>query len=153
MKYDMKKIMARAWEIARTRAENYDGNPREYLHATLRYAWAEAKVHFELPALTGSEKQIAWAEQIRSRVVKEMTKYIAGTYRCNVPFRRLLPVQIIEGCKSKIDWLNEMNCSCQSGQITGEAYNAELVALATKAITACTSAAWYIDHFKTSRCA
>lgn len=39
----MKKIMKRAWEIAKNAAEKFGGKAREYMAEALRMAWAEAK--------------------------------------------------------------------------------------------------------------
>lgn len=66
MKYNKSEIMTRAWFLSKT-------YKRPFGHA-LKVAWMEAKerVQFaarieaaELPELTGSDKQIAWANDIR----------------------------------------------------------------------------------------
>ena len=55
-----KNIMKRAHEIAR----NLEGHYRARMSLALRQAWEEER-KVELVKLTGSEKQIAWAEDIR----------------------------------------------------------------------------------------
>lgn len=39
----MKKIMKRAWEIAKNAAEKFGGKAREYMAEAIRMAWAEAR--------------------------------------------------------------------------------------------------------------
>lgn len=79
-KYDTKKIMSRAWAIAReAAAKDADGKASEYIREAMRMAWAEAKAEAEkpsftlksltLPALTGTEKQVAYAETIRAAYI------------------------------------------------------------------------------------
>lgn len=87
-KYDLRKIMRRAWEIKFRNRDNIFG-------LCLKMAWEEEKAHvakkearvekkaailklrdseiksvseMKLPELTGSEKQVAWAKKIRNRV-------------------------------------------------------------------------------------
>lgn len=60
MKYDLKKIMKRAWEIKKE-------NSRNIFSLCLKMAWAEAKEEQELPKLVGTPKQVAWAEKLRER--------------------------------------------------------------------------------------
>lgn len=60
MKYDLKKIMKRAWEIKKE-------NEKNIFSLCLKIAWAEAKEEQELPKLVGTPKQVAWAEKLRER--------------------------------------------------------------------------------------
>ena len=69
----MTNIMARAWEIAREAAVNFGGQAAEYIAGSLKQAWAETKDSVELE---GSEKQVAWAEEIREAYVAKVAEYI-----------------------------------------------------------------------------
>ena len=60
MKYDLKKIMKRAWEIKKE-------NSRNIFSLCLKMAWEEAKEEIKLPKLIGTPKQVAWAEKLRER--------------------------------------------------------------------------------------
>lgn len=60
MKYDLKKIMSRAWEIKKE-------NSRNIFSLCLKIAWEEAKEENKLPKLIGTPKQVAWAEKLRER--------------------------------------------------------------------------------------
>ena len=63
MKYDLKKIMKRAWEIKKE-------NSRNIFSICLKIAWEEAKEETSLPKLVGTPKQVAWAEKLRERHLK-----------------------------------------------------------------------------------
>lgn len=60
MKYDLRKIMSRAWEIKKE-------NSRNIFSLCLKAAWKEAKEENKLPKLIGTPKQVAWAEKLRER--------------------------------------------------------------------------------------
>ena len=60
MKYDLRKIMKRAWEIKKE-------NSRNIFSLCLKIAWEEAKEETSLPKLVGTPKQVAWAEKLRER--------------------------------------------------------------------------------------
>lgn len=60
MKYDLRKIMKRAWEIKKE-------NSRNIFSFCLKMAWGEAKEENKLPKLIGTPKQVAWAEKLRER--------------------------------------------------------------------------------------
>ena len=60
MKYDLRKIMKRAWEIKKE-------NSRNIFSLCLKMAWEEAKEETSLPKLVGTPKQVAWAEKLRER--------------------------------------------------------------------------------------
>lgn len=59
-KYDLHRIMRRAWQIKKK-------NERNIFSLCLKMAWAEAKEEQELPKLVGTPKQVAWAEKLRER--------------------------------------------------------------------------------------
>ena len=59
-KYDLHRIMRRAWQIKKE-------NERNIFSICLKMAWAEAKEEQELPKLVGTPKQVAWAEKLRER--------------------------------------------------------------------------------------
>lgn len=68
MKYDRKEIMKKAWEIKKENEKNIFG-------LCLKMAWAIAKKEAEaeeLPELQGSEKQIAWAKDIREKIIAKL---------------------------------------------------------------------------------
>lgn len=60
MKYDLRKIMKRAWEIKKENSKNI-------FFLCLKMAWEEAKGRVSLPKLVGTPKQVAWAEKLRER--------------------------------------------------------------------------------------
>lgn len=60
MKYDLKKIMKRAWEIKKE-------NSRNIFSLCLKMAWEEVREEIKLPKLIGTPKQVAWAEKLRER--------------------------------------------------------------------------------------
>lgn len=59
-KYDLHRIMRRAWQIKKQ-------NERNIFSLCLKIAWAETKEEQELPKLVGTPKQVAWAEKLRER--------------------------------------------------------------------------------------
>lgn len=65
----MKKVMVRAWEIAREGAKKFGGKAVEYIAEALKLAWKEVKNAVKAQ-LKGTAKQVAWAEDIREAVVK-----------------------------------------------------------------------------------
>lgn len=66
----MKNVMAKAWEIARKGQKNFGGKVKEYIAQALRMAWAlNKKGGVEMK---GSEKQIAWAEDIKKHMHRQM---------------------------------------------------------------------------------
>lgn len=65
----MKKIMKRAWEIAREGVKKFGGKVKEYFAEALKLAWKEVKEAVSLPALKGTPKQVAWAEDLRKTVM------------------------------------------------------------------------------------
>lgn len=60
MKYDLKKIMKRAWEIKKE-------NSRNIFSLCLKMAWEEVREEIKLPKLIGTPKQVTWAEKLRER--------------------------------------------------------------------------------------
>lgn len=72
-KYNLSKIMRRAWEIKKEHTGNI-------FAICLKLAWEEAKMEEkklvdELPDLIGTEKQIKWAMDIRLKLFEEASKY------------------------------------------------------------------------------
>lgn len=70
MKYNRKEIMKKAWEIKKQNTNNVFG-------LCLKMAWAIAKEGTkvdakELPELEGSEKQVAWAKDIREKMIAKL---------------------------------------------------------------------------------
>lgn len=81
----MKNIMKMAWEIAYEGVENFGGKVREYFAEALRIAWNLFKSEgnevkkvkgivekVNLPELKGSDKQVAWAKDIRANASRAM---------------------------------------------------------------------------------
>ena len=60
MKYNLRKIMKRAWKLKKEDEKNI-------FSLCLKMAWTEAKEEQELPKLVGTPKQVAWAEKLRER--------------------------------------------------------------------------------------
>lgn len=62
----MKKVMMRAWEIAREAVANYGGSAVEYMSEALRQAWAEGrKAVVETSA--GSRNHKSWVARITGK--------------------------------------------------------------------------------------
>lgn len=59
-------VMKRAWEIAKEGQKKFGGKVKEYFAQALRMAWIIVKKGMELVELQGSEKQVKWANDIRS---------------------------------------------------------------------------------------
>lgn len=76
----MKKVMVRAWEIAREGVKKFGGKVKEYFAEALKMAWAEFKVvvgnEYGFVALKGTEKQVAWAENIRKEAVEKIERVL-----------------------------------------------------------------------------
>ena len=70
MKYDLRKIMKRAWEIKKE-------NSRNIFSLCLKAAWKEAKEENKLPKLIGTPKQVAWAEKLRERHLKILRRELS----------------------------------------------------------------------------
>lgn len=67
-KYDLSKIMKRAWELVKKAGMK--------ISSALKISWREEKLNDkkELPELTGSEKQINWANAIREKALELLDK-------------------------------------------------------------------------------
>lgn len=59
----MKKVMVRAWEIARAAAAKFGGSAVEYMSGALRQAWAETK-KVTIVTSSGSRKHKSWVAKI-----------------------------------------------------------------------------------------
>lgn len=70
----MKRVMIRAWEIVKEAVEKFGGKCMEYMSKALKIAWKEEK-EMKLVELKGSEKQIAWAEDIRDHYISVFKKF------------------------------------------------------------------------------
>lgn len=80
-KYNLTKIMKRAWEIKKENNENL-------FAMCLKLAWEEAKMEEkqiikvnELPKLVGTEKQVAWAMSIREKFFEKVNEYFKEEQR------------------------------------------------------------------------
>lgn len=63
-KYNLSAIMKRAWELVK--------KAKMAISSALKIAWKEAKLKEvkDMPELTGSEKQVKWANEIRNKVLE-----------------------------------------------------------------------------------
>jgi hypothetical protein len=69
-KYDLSKVMKRAWEIKKQDAKNI-------FAICLKMAWEEIKKGVvKMVELIGSEKQVAWATEIRNDNIKTLEREI-----------------------------------------------------------------------------
>lgn len=59
--------MKTAWEIAYEGQNKFGGKVREYFAESLKLAWKGVKTIMD--AMKGTEKQVAWANEIRERVI------------------------------------------------------------------------------------
>lgn len=66
MKANLKVIMVRAWEIKHE-------DSRNIFSLCLKMAWSESRNM--LPTLTGSDKQVAWATEIRARELNAFNNF------------------------------------------------------------------------------
>lgn len=57
--------MTKAWEIAKSAVARFGGSAVEYLSGALKMAWSEVKKGVE--KMEGSEKQVAWAKDIKAK--------------------------------------------------------------------------------------
>lgn len=67
-KFNLSQIMKNAWRMVKTASMT--------ISAALRKAWAIAKESVNMATLKGSEKQIAWATEIRNTVKDIMNQFI-----------------------------------------------------------------------------
>ena len=86
-----KKLMKRAWEIFRT----LSGDKRAKLKTSLKEAWFEMKnacvkeeTQFDLPQLEGTEKQVAWAQELRKRYLEWILSFIKSDEMFDNPVSR-----------------------------------------------------------------
>ncbi|WP_203363104.1 hypothetical protein [Bacillus sp. REN10] len=66
-------VMTRAWEIAKAAVVKFGGKVKEYFAESLKLAWKEVKnAVANLVELKGSDKQIAWANDIRDIFISHL---------------------------------------------------------------------------------
>lgn len=70
----MKKVMVRAWEIAREAVNKFGGKVKEFFQQALIMAWKEVKGGDKMVELQGTEKQVKWAEDIRENLLMVITE-------------------------------------------------------------------------------
>lgn len=73
MKYDIRKIMKRAWEIKKQ-------DMRNIFSLCLKMAWEEAKSR---KALKGTEKQIKYAEDLQKKMMDYLDERVAHLEKVN----------------------------------------------------------------------
>lgn len=80
-KYNLSAIMKKAWRLVKETGMS--------ISSGLKKAWREAKgMCKELPELVGSPKQIAWAEDIRKKMI-EYANSLVEYHRANSRTKRL----------------------------------------------------------------
>ena len=101
------RVMKRAWEIARIASIKFGGKKFDYLSGAMKQAWGEVKaspracnpvaedlnnsgkipylIGEEMPSLQGSEKQISWADSIRSKFNTTYFNFIGFLERNKMP--------------------------------------------------------------------
>ena len=92
-KYNLSKIMKRAWELVKTVGANISG--------ALKKAWEEAKNM--AVEMKGTEKQVKWAEDIK----KEMSEALEGYIQQMREKGRLKRVERYENFLVKLNEVNE----------------------------------------------
>lgn len=139
-----KKVMSRAWRLARQGAEKFGGSAKEYFAISLKMAWAEVKAEeavaeekeeaidekflekisinveeavSSLPAITvGSPKQIAWAENIRKNAYMCLNNIITSAVVLGYnDMQRKLPIFI-----DKDRYENGSECYMGRGKYNGK---------------------------------
>ena len=74
-----RKIMNRAWELAREGQKKFGGKVSEYIAIALKIAWKEAKegaMENNQLKLKGTPKQVAWAKDIRKNVIPKIDRVL-----------------------------------------------------------------------------
>lgn len=78
-KVSLKMVMKRAWEIAKEAAKKFGGKVKEFFAIALKMAWKEVKMLIANEAgninLVGTEKQVAWANDIRNKYMKVFDQF------------------------------------------------------------------------------
>lgn len=100
--------MNKAWEIAREGQQKFGGKFKKYFAEALKIAWRVAKHSMDyvnqvkgtinklvIRKLEGTEKQVAWAEQIRDKVSR--------TLQSEVMYEQYESVSRLPGGKSRIE--------------------------------------------------
>lgn len=97
-KYNLTKIMKRAWEIKKK-----DKLKKLSFSFCLKEAWKEMKIEMNTVKLTGSEKQIAWAEDIRKKMIAFWTSVMAKSHSQRALERKVTQFETL--CKmEKASW-------------------------------------------------
>lgn len=97
-KYNLTKIMKRAWEIKKKAKLK-----KLSFSFCLKEAWKEMKIEMNTVKLTGSEKQIAWAEDIRKKMIAFWTSIMAKSHSQRALERKVTQFETL--CKmEKASW-------------------------------------------------
>jgi len=105
----LQEIMKKAHHIAK---RQLIGDYQAKLALALRMVWREVKKQKtmeELPALTGTPKQVAWAKDIRKRMAERLLEIIEHRKRVGVPYdyQQNLFARLMEVTNSKF-WIETM---------------------------------------------
>ena len=83
----------------------YDRYSKEYLDNSEKYN--STTINESLPELSGSEKQVSWAEDIRKRLIKEEVENIIGRIPDNITVKQQL-IQQAKANRVKGDTFSDM---------------------------------------------
>lgn len=102
-------IMRRAHQVARMMTGDYQARLRYGLKvAWAEYRWETGKVQY--PDLQGTEKQVAWAEDIRRRQINNIRQLVGWRFEG----KDVAYVVVMEALRSKTDsrfWINNRKAS------------------------------------------
>lgn len=128
----MKKVMVRAWGIAREAVKKFGGKVKEFFAQALKMAWAEMKGE---NIMVGTEKQVAWAKEIKEEMIAECTKVINHDFA------------------SVVEVMNKMNVTVDVVLEKAKGTPMEKMVSDAKAwierkakIESCEDAAWFIEN-------
>lgn len=95
--------MKRAHQIRSEAAEKWNCKVSEIIFSLcLEMAWAETKKENEM---NGSEKQIAWAEDIKAKALKEITEEAAAEYAAEEDEE--LDMEMFKAYRTKLETCND----------------------------------------------
>jgi len=141
------KHSAREWRIGRLEVEacpDCQRVAREQARAAENAKNAEAAKSAGLPTLTGSEKQVAWAETIRLSWVKEVARVFVGLARFPV-----VAALVEDADPADLTRVGVVADRCEESEETGSADLAAVLRAYATAVRGRTAAAWWIDHRET----
>ncbi len=128
----MKKVMVRAWEIAKEAVKKFGGKVKEFFSQALKMAWAEIKGGVKV---VGTEKQVVWANEIKKEMISECSKVISHDFA------------------GVLEVMNKMNVTVDEVLVKATGTPMEKMVLDAKKwierkakIEACEDAVWFINN-------